>query len=80
VELRGAIRIGRRYRAGQDAEQIVRQLEAPPIQQTGNVIRIGRIDEDIGGSLGTRPEMDDFDDAGFFCAVFEDFCADPAIL
>jgi Putative adhesin len=46
VELRGTIRVGRHYRGRRDAEEIVRQLEAnPPIQQIGNVIRIGRIDD-----------------------------------
>jgi hypothetical protein len=46
VEVRSMFRVSERGRLRQEAENIARQLESnPPIEQTGNVIRIGHIDD-----------------------------------
>jgi DUF4097 and DUF4098 domain-containing protein YvlB len=46
VEIHGRIRVGtERGRSERDAEDLVRQIETqPPIEQNGNVIRIGRLE------------------------------------
>lgn len=46
VSVRGTINVRRRYSS--DADSIVRQLQAnPPLEQTGNTIRIRNIDDDL---------------------------------
>lgn len=45
VEVRGNIRVGERWFFWRDVDRVIRDIESnPPIEQTGNVIRIGRID------------------------------------
>lgn len=46
VQIHGTIRVGENRRSRRDAEEIVRRLESnPPIEQSGNTIRVGRIDD-----------------------------------
>src|SRR5438309_10224234 len=46
VEIRGEIRARDSFFSLRDADRVVRDIEsAPPIEQTGNRIRIGRIDK-----------------------------------
>jgi hypothetical protein len=45
VEIHGDIRVGDRFFALRSAEAVAREIEAaPPIEQTGSQIRIGRVD------------------------------------
>src|ERR1051326_8942092 len=59
VEIRGKIRAGGDWlRLGRDAQDVVRDIESnPPIEQSGNSIRIGRTDRDSERNVSISYEL-----------------------